>query len=88
MRYVTKCTTYLEIDHHCAAFWWSGRQVMALSSTLRGLVSKLVRDPPYTNHTTGGAHSAVQQRAVLLIFRNKSHNVRANSTYLAKSMMC
>ena len=40
---------------------------MALSSTLRGLVPKLVRDPPYTNHTTGRAHSAVQQRAPLLI---------------------
>ena len=41
---------------------------MALSTTLRGLVSKLVRDPPYTNHTTGGgAHIVVQQRAALLI---------------------
>ena len=30
------------------------RQVMALGTTLRGLVSKLVRDLPYTNHTTRG----------------------------------
>ena len=40
---------------------------MALSTTLRGLVSKLVRDPPHTNRTMGGAHSAVQQRAALLV---------------------
>ena len=63
-----------------AAFWWSGRQVMALSSTLRGLVSKLVRDPPYTNHTAGGAHSAVQQRAALLTFStHKKRHVYRNS---------
>ena len=35
--------------------------------SLRGLVSKLVRDSPYTNHTTGGPHSVVQQRCALLI---------------------
>ena len=44
---------------------------MALSTTLRGLVPKLLRDPPYTNHTTGGgAQCSTTTRSVVDLNRN------------------